>query len=424
MAVALASTVTAESPAPRRLLGGPDASLGPEHLDDHLRRLGPRPVGGSWLIEELERAGLTGKGGAGFPVWRKWAGIAGRQGGDAVIVVNASEGEPLSAKDRTLLSIRPHLILDGAALAAESVGAGEVVVYVAEGSGRAASQLPRLLRERRTRHREARVGVVATAHAYVAGESSAAARRISGGPALPRFTPPHVSERGVFEQPTLVQNAETLAHIALIARRGAGWFRELGTDSAPGTTLMTLAGNVRRPGVHEVELGSTVRDATALAGGPTSPPAGALLGGYFGTWLPAEGLAGLPLDGTRAPLGCGVLALLPAGSCGLVESARILAYLAAQAAGQCGPCVYGLAALREAVSRLAVSNASRDDVERIRRWAVIVKGRGACRHPDGAAGQLESALDAFADHLPLHLSGERCAGLDAAGFPPPPGVTL
>lgn len=407
----MALTWSPASPEPARLL--PAGTSG--HLGEHQSRLGARPRGGDWLVEVLRQSGLRGKGGAAFPVWRKWTGVAENSDGRAIVLVNASEGEPLSAKDRTLLREQPHLVLDGAALAAESVGAREIAIYL---SG-AEPAVARALRERRRAGlREPAMTAVRTEHTYIAGESSAAARRVSGGPALPRFTPPHVSEHGVFGRPTLVQNVETLAHVALIARRGAAWFRELGAASAPGTTLMTLSGNVHRPGVYEVDLAQRLGDVVRMAGGAVTPPAGALLGGYFGTWLAADRIWEIPL--ASAPLGCGVLAVLPEDACGVVEAVRILDYLAGQTAGQCGPCVYGLRALSETARRLAASRASVADVERLWRWAGLVKGRGACNHPDGAAGQLETALTAFEAHLGDHLAGRRCPGLDSSGFPPPP----
>lgn len=407
-----------------RLLSTP----GREDLGGHERRLGARPVGGEWLLDEVAQSGLRGRGGAGFPVWRKWAAVAERTSGDAVVVVNASEGEPLSAKDRSLLALRPHLVLDGALLAAETLAAEEVVVYVSRASSplaRAADRsLEEALRERRRRGGRP-IRVVRTPHRYIAGESSAVVNRVSGGPARPRFGLRPTAERGVRDQPTLVQNAETLAHVAMVARLGSDWFRELGTQSSPGTGLMTVRGNVLRPGVYEVDLAAPLGEVLKAAGcGPD--PAGALLGGYFGTWLPASALPTLPLDSERlraehgASLGCGVVAVLPAGGCPLVEAARIMRYLAAETAGQCGPCVNGLPALAERAERIANSVAEPGELTWVWRWIEMVRGRGGCHHPDGAVAQLASALAAAGDHLEEHLRGRRCPGVESGGFPAPP----
>ena len=375
----------------------------------------------------LARSGLLGRGGGRFPTWRKWEAVAEYPGRQPVVVVNASEGEPLSAKDRTLLTLRPHLVLDGAALAAETLLADEIVVYLSRGSRATRQALRRALKERRLAHlSEPPIRIVETEHRYIAGESSAVAQKISGGPAKPRFTPPYPTEKGVHGRPTLVQNTETLANVALIARFGSDWFRELGTESSPGSALMTLSGNVREPGVYEVDLGGRLEDVVEAAGGTISQPRGALLGGYFGTWLPVTAFPDLTFDAQRlraehgASFGCGVLALLPERGCGIVEASRILTYLAAETAGQCGPCVNGLADLSKAMARIANSQAEPVDLDRVKRWSALVRGRGACHHPDGAVGQLASALEVFADHLRLHLAGLRCPGQEVAGFPSPP----
>jgi NADH:ubiquinone oxidoreductase subunit F (NADH-binding) len=209
-----------------------------------------------------------------------------------------------------------------------------------------------------------------------------------------------------------VQNAETLAHIALIARFGPTWFRSLGTAAEPGTTLVTLSGAVARPGVHEVELGTRTSDLIAEAGGATEPIGAFLVGGYFGGWTRD---ASLPLT-ARAGLGAGVVVAFPAAACGVHESARIVRYLAGESAGQCGPCVHGLAALASGLEQI-VRGQTRDDRDRLVRWAQQVTARGACRHPDGAARFVTSALDVFADELTLHLRKGRCSATKSAALP-------
>jgi NADH:ubiquinone oxidoreductase subunit F (NADH-binding) len=405
-----------------RLLAGP---RGYEALAEQTKRIGTRPRGGQLFIDMLRQSGLRGRGGAWFPTWRKWDAVREHSDGHAVVVVNGHEGEPLSGKDRVLLQMRPHLVLDGAVIAAETLGASEVTLFLARTS-RETNHAVRLALEERRQLDEPPMGVERTAHRYVAGEASAVVGRVSGGQSKPRFALHRMAEKGVNDQPTLVQNAETLAHVALIARYGPAWFRKLGTEGSPGTTLMTLTGNIKRPGVYEVDLGATVGEVIRDVGGTVSPPAGALLGGYFGSWLAPESLNGLPLDvdGLRtshaAAFGCGILALLPQGGCAIVESTRILRYLAAESAGQCGPCVNGLAALAETMQKVAASDAEFGDADRVARWIEMVKGRGACHHPDGAVGQLHSALTVFREHLRAHLSGHVCYGVRTPGFPPPP----
>jgi NADH:ubiquinone oxidoreductase subunit F (NADH-binding) len=407
------------------LLAGPAA--GCESFAEHEARLGARRPGGRWLIDVLKQSGLRGRGGAWFPTWRKWSAVAANSDGHSFVVVNGSEGEPLSEKDRTLLQRRPHLVLDGAVYAAEALGADQVVVYLSRDSDVTGRAIELALKERlNAGSTEPSIRIERTSHRYIAGESSAVINRASGGVSKPRWSLQRSAEKGVDELPTLVQNAETLAHVAMIARYGSDWFRRIGTATSPGTTLMTLCGNVRHPGVYEVDLSASLADVLYGVGGTVTPAGGALLGGYFGTWLAPEALQTLPLDVDRlrsehsVAMGCGVLAVLPQGGCAIVESTRILTYLAAETAGQCGPCIHGLAALDEAMQRIARSAGESGDIERVRRWIDMVKGRGACHHPDGAVGQLLSALTTFDRHLWAHLNGMRCRGGEASGFPPPP----
>ncbi len=411
----------------RRLLSGPDYASGYERIDAHEQRLGPRPLGTPQVIDVLAESGLRGRGGAWFPTSRKWAAVARCSRGDAVVVVNASEGEPLSQKDRVLLTYRPHLILDGAAIAAEALGASHIVLYLSRSDRAAERAVERAVGERARAHTPERaIRIVKTAHRYIAGESSAVINRVSDGPSKPTFSLQRAAEKGVDGRPTLVQNAETLAHVAMIARYGSDWFRKLGTRESPGSALLTICGAVKNPGVYEANIGSSLADVLATIGDTAVRTAGALVGGYFGGWIRGDAVDDLVIDpdGMRTShgvsLGCGIVALLPERGCGVVEAARIVEYLAAESAGQCGPCVNGLNALSDAMARVAFSRTDPGDLERIRRWIGMVRNRGACHHPDGAVGMLSSALSAFGDHVEWHVQGRRCAGVDAEGFPRPP----
>ena len=393
------------------LLSGPSPRDGMESLADHTRRLGRRPSGGADLVDTLGRADLRGRGGAGFPSATKWRSVGSQDRGAPVVLVNGAEGEPLSFKDRVLMESRPHLVLDGAALAAEAVGAGEVVLYVGEAHTAARSALRRALADRPV-HEQRRTRLVAAPPRYVAGEETAAVHCVNDGVALPMTTPPRPYERGVGGRPTLVQNVETLAHAAMIARFGDGWFRSLGA-TAPGTVLLTLSGAVAAPGVVEVAHGTTVARAVELAGGLTTAVRAVLLGGYFGSWVDAPTAETMALDSgaLRAAgltLGCGIVAVLPGDRCGVVETARILSHLADESARQCGPCVFGLRAIAQAVERVATLTAEPGDLERIARWGNQLRGRGACGHPDGAAGLLQTALGVFADEFRQHEDHHRC----------------
>ncbi len=395
----------------KSLLSGRDAREGMELLEAQTARLGARPGGGAQVLDALEVSGLRGRGGASFPVATKWRAVAG-SGGRAAVLVNGAEGEPLSHKDRVLMSTRPHLVLDGAAIAAETLGAGEVVLYVGEEHAAAGTMLRRALLERPVAEQR-RTRFVKAPPRYVAGEESAAVHCVNDGVALPTTTPPRPFERGVRGKPTLVQNVETLAHVAMIARFGGEWFQSIGAG-APGTVLLTVSGAVATPGVIEVAQGSTVAEAVAGGGGATTAPQAVLLGGYFGGWVDAgtawaTRLHSTALRAAGSTLGCGVVSLLGDDRCGVLETARIVSYLADESARQCGPCVFGLRAIAAAVQRVAAGIANPGDLARARRWAAQLGGRGACHHPDGAAAMLLSALDVFGDEFQRHDERRGCS---------------
>jgi NADH:ubiquinone oxidoreductase subunit F (NADH-binding) len=394
-----------------RLLAGPPLGDGFEPLAAHRARLGPLPrfVDGAALIGELTQAGLLGRGGAGFPVGRKWTTVAGRPGGRAFVLANGAEGEPLSAKDRVLMATRPHLVLDGAQLAAEAVDADEVVMYVGREHRAARSALSAAITERAGKD-AVRVNLVTAPPTYVAGEETAAVHYLNEGDARPTGTINRPFERGIAGDPTLVQNVESLAHAALIARHGAAWYRSIGGETA-GSALVTIGG-VERHGVTEIAIGTPIAELAERTGAPRDSRA-ILLGGYFGGWLSTAEARDLPLDpvvlrSAGSAFGCGVVAFLAPDSCGVAHTARILDFMAGQSAAQCGPCVFGLRAIADATARLAAGSPARDDLARIRRWSEQLAGRGACRHPDGAVGLLRSALRVFDDEFETHQRTRSC----------------
>ncbi|MEY9855281.1 NADH:ubiquinone oxidoreductase subunit F (NADH-binding) [Catenulispora sp. GAS73] len=387
-------------------------------LAAHVRCHGPLPtVDAAHIIDVVERSGLTGRGGAAFPTGRKLQTVAGnaRRSG-AVVIANGCEGEPASGKDRSLLMNAPHLILDGIVLGARAVGAAQAYLCVHEGQDDLLSTLRRAQSERRTAGLpDVDITVVEVPNRYVASEESSLVHLLNGGPAVPLSTPPRPFERGVRGRPTLVDNVETLAHIALATRHGADWFRAAGTPDAPGTALVTVGGAVAVPGVYEVELGLSGADLLAVAGGPAEPVGAVLAGGYFGAWLRADRFATAPitplgLRGVGAAMGAGIFLALPATSCGLAETARVARYLADQSASQCGPCLNGLPALADALATLALRGGGKASGT-ITSLSPYVTGRGACRHPDGAVRLINSALTTFADDVRSHAQRGPCQGL-------------
>jgi len=406
-----------------RLLSGLDPTGAPMTLAEHEAVHGPLPgLAAGELIAAVERSGLRGRGGADFPTAIKLRAVSGRRGATALIV-NGSETEPASAKDRLLLTRLPHLVLDGAVLAARAVGAGEAIVKLGDGTPAVVSALEGAIAIRP--EEEIPVRVVVGPGGYVTGEETAVVRFLAHGVAKPTFVPPRPYERGHRGRPTLIQNPETLCQLALIARFGADWFRELGSAADPGSALVTISGAVTHPGVYELAFGTPMTDLLAAAGGPSEPLQALLIGGYFGTWVQAERALALALSreelrSVGCALGSGVLIALGDSACGLHESAGVIDYLANQSAGQCGPCVHGLAAIADSVCALADGVAHERELERLLRWTAEIRGRGACHHPDGAARFVESALRVFGSELELHRR-ERCTA-PSAGLPLGAGV--
>lgn len=394
----------------------------------HLGTFGPLPGhAGPQLLEQVRLSGITGRGGAGFPTAVKLQAVAAASG-TAVVVANGAEGEPASSKDRQLMQGAPHLVLDGLQIAARLTGAGQAFVYVRRD---AAVAIRRALTERASAGvDQTPVTVVEAADGFVAGQETAVVSRLNGGPGLPQFARVRVTERGVGGRPTLVQNVETLGHLALIARYGGAWFREVGTPEASGTFLAT----VHAPGagsetgrVWEVPQGMPLGRLLAASAGESAETLQAvLIGGYHGRWLRLPAASNAPLSAAGlAPfggsLGAGVIVPLSPNDCGIEATARIVGYLASESAKQCGPCQFGLPHLAGLMSALTAAGrtgnggAGMAAVAAIREAVGLVEGRGACHHPDGTARLVRSALDAFEQDVVLHGHG-RCLARTAQPY--------
>lgn len=412
----------------RRLLAAP----GPTRID-HEDTFGPLPQLGPWVIDELGRAGVDGRGGAGFPLARKLAAVTARgrrRGrGAPLVVANAAEGEPASRKDAVLLERAPHLVLDGLVVAAAAIGASEAVLAT---SDRLTGPVRRALAERADRGADrggdpVPISLRVLPHAsFVSGEASALASAVAGGRGVPEDRVVRLAKRGPSGRPTLVSNVETLAQAALVVRFGAAWARGVGSPSAPGTRLVTVS-DVTDPTTAvalETAGGAPLGELLRASRLPVTDPAhtrAVLVGGWGGTWLPAAALdASFDPEGLArwgAAPGAGVLAVLDDRTCPIAVTARLATALAGASAGRCGPCVNGLPRIADVVGDLASGRAgvgsvasgrsARDLAGEVRRVAALVDGRGACHHPDGVARMVRSALDVFHDDVQAHLGG-RC----------------
>jgi NADH:ubiquinone oxidoreductase subunit F (NADH-binding) len=325
-----------------------------------------------------------------------------RPPGVRVVVANGAESEPLSGKDAALLRQRPHLVLDGLELVAQTLGASRAVIWLHADDRRTFRAVTAAVAQRAVRRswRAPRSTpsvpaeiVVAPTH-YLAGERSAIGRALAGGPALPVGRP--APERPRPDAGVLVHNVETLARVALLARG-------LAPTQSRLVTVLTSTARV----VMSVPPGQSTRQVLARAGWADEPQA-VLLGGFGGQWVPWPTLADAPLDelslgrlGLSA--GPGIIAPLPAWACGVAETAAITAYLASMSAGQCGPCVFGLPALADHFDRLAHGRVTRRAGKELAGDLTLVDGRGGCHHPDGAVRLIRSALTTFTAEVDAHV---------------------
>jgi NADH:ubiquinone oxidoreductase subunit F (NADH-binding) len=382
-------------------IGGPRLVAGSEgdvvdqakHLQVHR---GPVAMRQGDLERLCASVNLAGRGGGDFPVAQKLNSL---RPGHRVVVVNASESEPASHKDRLLLSLFPHLVLDGAGTVAAAVGASQVRLVVHD-----PRLVPGLELAMGVRLDGALFRVDVLPGGFVAGEARAVIRWLNGGPALPpgrRILPTHT---GVGGAPTFLSNAETFAQIAILAELGPVGFANTGTPGEPGTTLLSVGGAVARPGVFEVPLGVDLQSVLDVAVARLA--SAVVVGGYHGSWVPPIGQLALSRAGLAAQgatLGAGVVLVLDEHTCGLGELARVASWLAAESAGQCGPCRFGLPAIANDLA--ATMTGQPTGKSALGRHSDVVLGRGACAHPDGAVRFIKSGLALLRHEVDAHRRG-------------------
>jgi NADH-quinone oxidoreductase subunit F len=389
-----------------------------------------------WSPEAVTRAiaesGLLGAGGAGFPAGRKWEAVRRAQGEEKVVVVNADEGEPGTFKDRPILERDPHLLIEGAAIAAYAVGASQGYIYLRGEYRLARERLEAALAEAREGgvlgervagtpfafHLHLRLG----AGAYVAGEETALFESLEGRPALPRIKPPYPSERGLFGRPTLVNNVETLAAVPAILARGPAWYRALGRNGSTGAKVYCLSGESARPGNYELPRGITARELIFEYGGGLrgrQPLKAFLAGGASGGFLAPEALdvplEAAPLRARGADLGSGAVVVVGPRGCLLDLARRETRFFAQESCGACDPCRLGTQALLAAVDRLA-DPATRPEAEaRIRELGAALADASRCGLGQVAANPLLSVLTHFPEEIAAHAAGACPAGVCGRG---------
>ena len=371
------------------------------------------------LLGQVDLSGVLGRGGAAFPLAVKLKTVRdnGRRVGGAVVVANGEEGEPASIKDRWLLRNRPHLVLDGLRLAARMASAGRAHVYVSDRSAAEAVQTALAAVDEDVLDGLS-IAVMTVEPGYVAGEETAAVRALNGGPAKPTDKPPRPFEEGVGGLPTMVSNVETLALIPFIARQGAEAFRQQGTSTSPGTFLATVTGADRPPALYELPHGVAFAELLEFHGVPADQVRGVLMGGYFAGLLNRDVLD-ITLDHESlrrldSGLGCGAVTILT-DDCPVAVAASVMAYFDRENAGQCGSCFNGTAAMSAVTEALRDGVATGEDLARLERWSVVLRGRGACATLDAATNVAASLLSAFPQVVDRHLNND-CDSCRAGAF--------
>ncbi len=394
-------------------------------LAAHGEIFGPLPrLSVAKLIAMADEVDLRGQGGAAFPFARKLEAVVARAkktGLGTVVVVNATEGEPGSFKDKMLMIRSPYLILSGAVLVAEALEAEEVIIGVTGNELANRSIEAAIAAEPGLR---AMVRVVQLPDRFISGEGGALVRGINGKKPVPPGRKTLTSDKGVDDMPTMLSNASTFAQVAVLALLGPARFASVGLPEEPGTVLLSVSGSAKHPAVVECPTGVPLGAVLDICQAPAGD--GVLVGGYHGKWLDAETAYQVPvgregLASAGGQFGSGIVLPLGDGTCPLGEVSRIASYLAGESAGQCGPCKLGLPSIARALASIVDGSGGIEALEAARRAAVTVNGRGACSHPDGTTRFVLSALEVFTEDLAAHVFQSSCGRPVRGVLPLPDG---
>jgi NADH-quinone oxidoreductase subunit F len=375
------------------------------------------------VIAEIATAVLRGRGGAGFPVADKWKAARSAAGDRKIVVANLMGADPTSLGDRTLAEGNPHLIVEGALIAAAAVGASEVILAVRRDWTAAIERLKGAVAEAEGAHLagylilgtdlSVQASVWEGSGAYVAGEETALINALQGDRGMPLIRPPYPAERGLWGVPTIVHNAETLAHAAWILGHSAAQFARVGPKSAPGTKLVTIAGAVRTPGLAEVPLGTPITEIIDLAGGPSGTTKAAFIGGPGAGALAADELGSVgygyeTLAEAGGHIGSGSVLVTDAATCMVATARFLLDFSAREACGKAVPCRIGTKRLVEALDRILAATPRPNDLVLLRELSVKIADTALCRLESLAPRPMLTTLDRFADEYRAHAERGVC----------------
>ncbi|MBL7005737.1 MAG: SLBB domain-containing protein [Spirochaetia bacterium] len=362
------------------------------------------------IIEKIEKARLLGRGGAGFPTAIKWKASTGKT--PSYIVCNADEGEPGTFKDRFIMTHSPHMMIEGMVIAAYAVKATKGYIYIRGEYPEIASNLENSLLEAEqrgylgkniTKDFSFSIEIIKGGGSYVVGDETALLNSLMGNRGIPWNKPPFPAEKGLWEQPTYINNVETLACVSLILQYGSDWFRSIGTPESPGPKLYCISGKVQSPGVYEAPMGSTVRDLISLAGGVIGTLKAIQIGGTAGPIYPSEALD-FHLDfksmsSKGGILGSGAIVVMNTDT-SMAEVLEVeMRFFAEESCGKCFPCRYGTRQLSFMANNIVLGKGKRDFLELMEETADIMKGSSFCPFGKSVEMPVKSVLNNFSGEL-------------------------
>ncbi len=415
----------------KRLLTDRNFFLDPESLEDYLTVDGYEALAKAlsrtpeWVIDEIGKGGLRGRGGAGFPTDLKWRMCRSQAAGVKYIICNADEGDPGAYMDRNLLEADPHAVVEGMAIGAYAIGACKGIIFVRHEYPLAVKHASRAVEQAREAGLLGNgilgsdfsfdIEVIEGSGAFVSGEETALIASIEGRRAQPRPRPPYPSERGLRGKPTVINNVETWANVPLIVLNGSDWYAGIGKPGNRGTKIFSLVGKVNITGLVEVPLGTTLRTIVEDIGGGIRggrKVKAVQIGGPSGGCLPASKLD-LPVDyesmtAAGAIMGSGGMIVMDERTCMVDIAHYFMRFIESESCGQCTPCRVGTRRMSELLKKICSGTAGTDDLEELEVLAGTVKDGSLCGLGRSASNPVLSTLRWFRDEYMAHIIEKRC----------------
>ncbi len=430
--IAWLSTRQGTLPAEQRIVLERAGIIDPESIDDYIIHDGYQALAKALtemtpeeIFTTLEKAGLRGRGGAGFPTGTKWRFVSKARSSKKYVICNADESEPGTFKDRLILEGDPHSIIEALAIAAYAVGADEGYLYIRGEYTIAQERVKKAISQAKEMgflgenifgtDFNFELHVHSGAGAYICGEETALIESIEGKRGEPRARPPYPTTNGLWGKPTLVNNVETLANVAPILKNGAEWYRSFGPASSPGTKVYTILGNVTETGVIEVPMGITLREVIAIyAKGMKNgrPFKLAQTGGSSGSIIPAV-LQDTPMDfdsfaKAGVALGSGALLICDEDTC-VVDLAKVLLnFFRKESCGKCSPCRIGNQRAHEILTRIAHGKGEMKDLDELLKLSDDLNQLSNCGLGQTAGAPIRDILTHFRAEVEAHIRLKVC----------------